>query len=211
MLVQEHMTTSPITIKNDKSIQDALNILKKHKLRGLPVMAGDRLVGLVTEKELLAVTPSPATTLSVYEIKDLLSKLAVKDVMIKTPITIDSDCTIEESALVMREHRIGFLPVMDDREKLVGVITQTDIFDALIQLFGLRKVGTRIVLEAKNKIGLISELTGVVSSFNINVISIAVWEKSQHNLQVILRLSTVEPDQIIEEFKKHGYNIILVS
>lgn len=210
MLVRDYMTTSPVTISYGRSVQDALDIMKKHKLRALPVVAEQKLVGLVTEKELLAVSPSPATTLSIYEIKNLLSKLVIKDVMIKIPITIDSDCTIEEAALVMREHRIGTLPVMEG-QKLMGIITQTDIFEALIKLFGLRKVGTRIVLEAKNRIGLIAEITGAVTKYNVNVISIAVWEKTQETLQVILRLSTVEPEPIIEAFKERGYNIILVS
>lgn len=210
MLVRDYMTTSPITINADKSVQDALNILKKYKLRALPVTHKQRLVGLVTEKELLAVSPSPATTLSVYEIKDLLSKLVVKDVMNKTPITVDSDCTIEEAALVMREHRIGTLLVMEE-EELVGIITQTDIFEALIRLFGLRKVGTRIVVEAKTKMGLINEITGLVRQCNVNVISIVVWEKTEQILQVTLRLATVEPEPIVEKFKEQGYKVILVS
>ena len=210
MFVAEYMTTSPITIRRGTPVSEALNIMKKHKIRELPVVSENKLVGLVTERELLAVSPSPATTLSVYEMKDLMAKMAVGDVMIKKPITVSPDCTIEEAALIMRDHKVGCLLVQEN-EVLVGIITQTDIFEALIKIFGLRKAGTRIVIEAQNRIGLIAQITNIVKDCGVNVIGIAVLEKTKDRVQVMLRLSTVEPDEVIKGLEDAEFTVVKVN
>lgn len=210
MFVAEYMTTSPITIRRRTSVSEALNIMKKHKIRELPVVSENKLVGLVTERELLAVSPSPATTLSVYEIKDLMAKVTVGDVMIKEPITVSPDCTIEEAALIMRDHKVSCLLVQEN-EVLVGIITQTDIFEALIKIFGLRKAGTRIVIEAQNRIGIIAQITNIVKLCGVNVIGIAVLEKTKERVQVMLRLSTVEPDEVIKALEDAEFDVVKVN
>lgn len=210
MFVGDYMTTSPITIRKQTPVTEALAIIKKHKIRQLPVVSQNKLVGLITERILLAVSPSPATTLSVYEMKDLMSKLVVGDVMIKDPITVSPDCTIEEAALIMREHKVNCLLVQENGA-LVGIITQTDLFDALIKMFGFKKVGTRIVIEAEDRMGLIAQITGIVRDCNVNLIGIAVSEKTKDRVQVMLRLSTVEPEEVIKALKDAGFSVIRVN
>ncbi len=210
MFVGDYMTTSPITIRKQTPVTEALAIIKKHKIRQLPVVSQNKLVGLITERILLAVSPSPATTLSVYEMKDLMSKLVVGDVMIKDPITVSPDCTIEEAALIMREHKVNCLLVQGNGA-LVGIITQTDLFDALIKMFGFKKVGTRIVIEAEDRMGLIAQITGIVRDCNVNLIGIAVSEKTKDRVQVMLRLSTVEPEEVIKALKEAGFSVIRVN
>ncbi|MTI81955.1 MAG: CBS domain-containing protein [Firmicutes bacterium] len=207
MFVADNMTTSPITITKDTSVLDALDIMKKYSFRELPVVRGSKLVGLVTEKELLTASPSPATTLSVYEMKGLLSKLNVADVMVKDPITVEPYCTIEEAALKMREHKIGCL-LVEENEVLVGIITQTDIFEALIRIFGLRKAGTRIVIEAQDRMGLINEITRLVKECSENVIGIAVLEKGNNRLHVMLRIANDNSDAVTDALTLAGYKII---
>ncbi|MBO8138608.1 MAG: CBS domain-containing protein [Desulfotomaculum sp.] len=207
MFVADHMTTSPITITRETSVLDALELMKKHKFRELPVVSGNKLIGLVTEKELLAASPSPATTLSVYEIKGLLSKLTVADVMIKNPVTVDPYCTIEEAALKMREHKLSCLLVVEN-EVLIGIITQTDIFEALIKIFGLRKAGTRIVIETQDRLGVIAQITSIVKDCGINVIGIAVLEKGKEKINVMLRLATDKPAELIRTLEEAGFKVI---
>ncbi|MBM7855383.1 acetoin utilization protein AcuB [Desulfohalotomaculum tongense] len=210
MFVADHMTTSPITITKETPVLDALELMKKHRFRELPVVQGNRLVSLVTEKELLAVSPSPATTLSVYEIRGLMSKLMVSDVMIKNPITVDPYCTIEEAALIMREHKISCL-LVEENEVLVGIITQTDIFEALIKILGLRKAGTRMVIESRDRVGLIAEITSIVRDCKVNVIGIAVLEKNRERVHVMLRLGTKDPGHLIKALEEAGFKIVKCS
>lgn len=210
MFVREHMSTSPINISPGTPILEALNMMKKQKIRHLPVVEKGKLVGLVTEGTLLTVSPSPATTLSVFEINYLMSKMVVKEVMIKQPIVIAPTASIEEAALIMREHRVGCLPVVENGQ-LVGIITQTDVFEAMIKIFGLRKAGTRLVLETSDRVGALADVLALVKEHNINVIGVASLEKENQKSEIMLRLSTVEPEQLIQDLKQQGYNIISVS
>ncbi|HQJ51644.1 MAG TPA: CBS domain-containing protein, partial [Anaerolineae bacterium] len=113
MLVRERMTHNPITIKDDTSLDDALRIMRENKVRRLPILdASGKLVGIVSEKDLLYASPSPATSLSVWEIHGLLSRIRVSELMTKNVITVCEDCPIEEAARIMVDNKIGGLPVM---------------------------------------------------------------------------------------------------
>ncbi|MCL6559074.1 MAG: CBS and ACT domain-containing protein [Firmicutes bacterium] len=210
MFVRDYMSTSPVTINPGTPILEALNIMKKNKIRHLPVVDKGRLGGLVTERDLLTVSPSPATTLSVFEMNYLLSKMVVKDVMKINPIIVVPDCTIEEASLIMREHKIGSLPVVEE-DRLVGIITQTDILDALIRIFGLRKAGTRLVLEVSDRIGALADILAIVRDHQINVIGVACRYKENERVQIMLRLSTVEPDPLVQDLQKQGFEVKSVS
>jgi len=210
MFVREHMTTSPISVSQGMPILEALNLMKKQKIRHLPVVEKDRLIGLVSERTLLTVSPSPATTLSVFEINYLMSKMVIKEVMIKQPIVISPAASIEEAALLMREHKIGCLPVVED-DRLVGIITQTDVFEAMIKIFGLRRAGTRLVVETGDRVGALADILSVVREHKMNVIGVACLEKDDRKFEIMLRLSTVEPEPLVEDLKKQGYNIVSVG
>src|SRR5512142_1881100 len=127
MLVGERMTPRPITVSQDASIDDALHTMRERKVRRLPVVdAAGRMVGIVSDKDLLHAAPSPATSLSVYELHYLLSKLTVKRVMSSPVITIGPGTPLEEAARIMADNKIGGLPVVEDA-RLVGIITETDV------------------------------------------------------------------------------------
>jgi len=185
-------------------------LLKKHRIRQLPVVEDGKLVGLVTERDLLTVSPSPATTLSIYEINYLLSKMTVREVMIKSPTAVSPDTTIEEAAVIMREHKFGSLLVVEDG-KLVGIITESDLFDAMINIFGFRRPGVRLVIETENRIGAYADLLTVVAAHNISVIGLACIELGE-KVQVVLRLAISKADdELITELNNKGFLVQSVN
>ncbi|MEG6522950.1 CBS and ACT domain-containing protein [Desulfotomaculum sp. 1211_IL3151] len=207
MFVKDCMTTSPITISKNTPILEALEKMKKLKIRQLPITDKGRLVGLVTERELLTVTPSPATTLSIFEMNYLLTKMVVGEVMVKDPITVHPEATVEEAALIMRNNKIGSMLVMADDE-LVGIITQTDIFDAFIDFFCIRKAGTRLVLQIHDRVGAIAELTEIIKDMNINIRGLVIHRKANDVVHMVVRVSTIEPEPLVKELESRGIPVI---
>lgn len=210
MFVKDCMTTSPITITKTTPILEALEKMKKLKIRQLPVTDKGRLVGLVTERELLTVTPSPATTLSIFEMNYLLSKMVISEVMLKDPITVSPNTTVEEAALIMRENKIGSLLVLE-ADELVGIITQTDIFDAFIEFFGLKKAGTRLVLQVHDRVGAIADLTEIIKKMNINIRGLVIHRKDNDVIHMVVRVSTVDPEPLVKELEARGIPVLSVN
>ncbi|MDK2821597.1 MAG: acetoin utilization protein AcuB [Clostridia bacterium] len=210
MLVMDSMTPNPITVSRETSILEALEIMKKEKIRRLPVVKDGNLIGLITERDILRVSPSPASTLSVFEVNYLVSKMTVKDAMVKRPITVPMDTTIEEAALLMREHKIDCLLVMDN-DKLVGIITQTDLFEAMIKLFGLRRPGIRVTLEVEDRIGVLESIAKLVKDEGINIINVANRHKDNNRTHIVLRLATKDISNLISKFESKGYRVIHLS
>ncbi len=210
MFIRDHMTPSPITIPSHTPVLEAMEILKKHRIRQLPVVDKGALVGLVTRYDLLTVSPSPATTLSVFEMNYLLSKMVVKEVMIKNPPVISPEAHIEEAAVIMREHKVDALLVVENG-KLIGIITESDLFEALIKVFGFRRPGIRMVIETENRVGALADMLAIVRDHNISVIGIACEEKTENKVQVMLKLSTAESGSLVEEFNQKGFYVRSVS
>jgi len=200
------MTRNPVTISKKTSVFDALAIMKKNKIRQLPVVTDGKLEGLVTEKDLLTVSPSPATSLSIFELNGLLAKLTVGEVMVKSPVTVEPDTTIEETALILRENKFGSVPVVENGQ-LVGIITVTDIFDALIEFFGYGKAGTRLMIEAQDRVGLLAEISQVVKDFGVLIKASIFAYKDNGNVEIMLRLATVDPEPLVTALREKGYEV----
>lgn len=206
MLVMDYMKKSLITASKETTVSEALETLKKNKIRQLPVVSGDRLIGLVTEKQLLAVSPSPATSLSPFEKKFFLDKILVSDVMVKFPLTVSPDTTIEEAALYLREHKVGSVPVVEG-DVLVGIITVTDIFDAMIRLFGYGKPGIRILIESEDRVGLLTEVTRIIKEFDFPVKAIIYYVKDDSKVKMKMRLDTVDAEPVVKAMKNRGLKV----
>ena len=131
MFVANRMTRNPVTVQTDTKVDEAAALMKKNKIRRLPVIDDGKLVGFLNDKDILRVSPSPATTLSKYEINSLLAQMCVKDIMARSVVAVRDDATIEEAALLMANNKIGGLPVVEDG-KVVGIITTTDLLQTLI-------------------------------------------------------------------------------
>jgi acetoin utilization protein AcuB len=172
MLVKNWMSKNVITVNEDDSMQDALKLMKQHNIRMLPVLKGGQLVGVVTDRDLKRASASDATTLDVHELLYLLSKIKVKNIMSKNPISIPPDLTIEETAEVLLNNKISGAPVVDDAGKVVGTITQTDIFRVLIALTGVGKRGIQFAFQTEDRPGSIKDLADIIRRYGGRMLSI---------------------------------------
>jgi acetoin utilization protein AcuB len=165
------MTKNPVFIHPEMSVNEVRSVMDKEKISHLPVLdKSDKLVGIVTQKDLIKAGPSPATTLDIYEISYLLSKLKVEKVMEKHVITVDENELVEEAARIMADKHIGCLPVMKG-SLLVGIITDTDLFHVFINAFGARKSGVRITINIPDRIGQLAKIAGAIAEKGGNILS----------------------------------------
>ena len=177
MLVGERMTRHPIAIRPDTPIADALRRMRQENVRRFPVLDPDtrKLVGIVTEKELMYASPSPATSLSVHELHYLLSKITVDQIMTTDLATVAEDTLIEEAALIMIDRGIGALPVMRNGQ-LVGIVTETDLFKTFIELFAARKEGVRLTLLVPDQKGQLVTIVQAIAGAGGHVIALGTFD-----------------------------------
>ncbi len=166
MLVREWMTKDPQTVSATTPVIEAMQRLREGGFRRLPVVREGRLVGIVTDRDLKEATPSKATTLSIYELNYLLSKLLVKDVMVASVITVGPDDPIERAALLMEEHRVSGLPVIEDGH-LIGILTITDLLRAFVAFLGLREGGVRVTVDLPDAPGALARVAEAGPPSNI--------------------------------------------
>jgi acetoin utilization protein AcuB len=209
MYVKNKMTSNPYTISPDATIAEALELMRNNGIRKLPVIKGGELVGIVTEREMLEVSPSKATTLSVFEVNYLLGKTKVSQVMTKDVVTITSDALLEEAALLMRDNNISALPVLEG-EKLCGIITETDIYNAFIELMGVSDTGSRIAVEASDSPGILADIAQVIKEYGVNITHIAVYRGESGLSDVVIRVNTQNTDEMVKTLENHGYKVISV-
>jgi acetoin utilization protein AcuB len=162
MLVGERMKHPVITIPPEMPIVEALNLMKHERIRRTPVIKDGIMVGIVSDKDLLNASPSPATSLSVWEMNYLLSKVQVKDVMTKKVLTVSEDTPIEEAARIMADNKIGGLPVVRG-DKVVGIISETDLFKIFLELMGARESGVRVTALIQEQRGQLAKLTQAIA------------------------------------------------
>jgi len=201
MLVRDWMTPNPTTITPDTPVLDAIKLLKDQGYRRLPVVDGGKLVGIVTDKDLKDAMPSKATTLSVWELNYLLSKLTVAEVMAKPVITVEADEPLEEAALLMEEYRIGGLPVME-KGNLVGIITITDVLKAFIEVMGLKEGGLRLTLDVADEPGALERLGAAVKPSNI--VSVATAGRRDGKRIVVIRVTGEQIETVVDRLKAAG-------
>jgi len=185
---------------------EAMQLMKSGGYRRLPVVDGGTLAGIVTDRDLKEATPSKATTLSVYELNYLLSKLTVKDVMSTPVITIGSSDPVERAALLMEEHKISGLPVVDD-EQLVGIFTITDLLRAFVAVLGLREDGTRVEVSLPDEPGVLARVANVAAPSNIVAVVTAGFEAGQRR-KLVLRVVGDGAEQFPERLKEQGVEVL---
>ncbi|MCX8127638.1 MAG: CBS domain-containing protein [Synergistetes bacterium] len=201
MLVKDVMTPNPIIVSPDVSFQDALKLMRDKGIRRLPVVDGGKLIGIVTEKDLLYASPSKATSLDIWELNYLLSKLAVRDIMSRNVITVSEDVPIEEAAKIMVDKKVGALPVMRNGE-LVGIVTETDIFKVLLKLLGAGKDGRRFVFEVPDKKGTLAQLTQLIARYGGNIIALATYPSPHEGkARVMVRVDEIDETRFLDALK----------
>lgn len=206
MYVKNYMTANPYTINPEASVADAFELMKDKKIKRVPVLKNGKLVGIVTERKLLEVSPSPATTLSIYEINYLLSKTKIESIMSKDIVAVEPDSLLEEAAVKLRDYDVGGLPVMENG-KLVGIITETDLFDAFISILGFRDHGSRIsILIEDDKPGVLERITSIIAGYDVNITHIVVSEG-----ELVIRINTLNVEGIIEHIEREGFKVISIT
>ncbi len=172
MLVKYWMTRSVVTIDSQESMQQAMTLMKEHKVRMLPVLKKGKIVGVVSDTDLKRASASDATTLDVHELLYLISKIKVKDIMAKKPVTVPEDWTVEETAELLMAKKISGAPVVNSEGSVVGIITRDDLFKVLISLSGLGKRGVQFAFQIEDRPGSIKELTDIIRSYGGRIASI---------------------------------------
>jgi acetoin utilization protein AcuB len=176
MKVSKIMTRNPVFTHPDLSMADARSLMDREKVGHMPVLnKNNELVGLITRADLLKAGPSPATSLDVYEISYLLSKLTVEKVMEKKVITVQENEVVEEAARIMADYGIGCLPVLNG-SLLTGIITDTDIFHFFINAYGARHKGIRITINFKERPGQFAAFAGVLAEKGGNIVAFVTSE-----------------------------------
>ena len=175
MIIARRMTRNPVTATPDMSVGEASDLMKREKIHRLPVLDKDKnLVGVVTEKDVLHASPSPASSLSIHEMAYLLSKLKVKDLMTRDVVTITEDTTVEEAARLMVDQDLSCLPVVQGT-KLVGIVTKSDMFRILLELFGARHYGVRMSFLVEDKPGTIAKISAVLADKGLDIVSFGTF------------------------------------
>jgi len=184
MFVGERMSRPVISVSPDAPINDVLIMFKKEKIRRAPVMKDGKLVGIVSEGNLLNASASSATTLSVWEMNYLLSKVTIKRVMSKKVITVDADTPIEEAARIMADNKIGGMPVVSNG-RVTGMITETDLFKVFLELMGARQKAIRVTATVDDKRGELARVTKAIATHGGNFISFGVFSGQEANTKVV--------------------------
>jgi acetoin utilization protein AcuB len=202
------MTKNPVTVDSETLVMDAQKIMKESNIRRLPVVEKGKLVGIVTKHDLLEASPSPATSLSVHELNYLLSKMKVKEIMKKNPVTLTPDTPFEEALKIGQQKKIGSFPVVENG-KVVGIATESDIVRFLTRALGIREEGSRITIEGLGgKWGDLQKIISIADQHQTVIISMISLERPEKkDWMLVLRLKTTEPDPIVRSFKKAGLNV----
>jgi acetoin utilization protein AcuB len=202
MLVRERMTPNPITISPDTSVRDALHLMREKKIRRLPVIdERGQLAGIVSEKDLLYASPSPVTSLNVWEVHDLLYKLTVQKVMTTRVITVSENQPVEDAARIMEDAKVGGLPVMRGKT-LVGIITESDLFKAFLQFLGGRRPGVRVTAMIPNAKGTLAKITNAISGAGGDIVGLAFSESPDAaQWEIAVKVQDVPQSKLVDALK----------
>lgn len=209
MLVKDWMTKDPLVVSPTTSIEQAVRIMRENRVRHLPVVKDpDTLIGIVTHTDLLHASPSPVTSLSVWEVNFLLAKMQVRDAMTSRVVVVDEECPLEEAALVMAEHRFGCLPVVHGM-RLVGIITETDLFNIFTEQLGARSTGVRLMLDTSDAKGTLTALTGRISELGGNVIRLTTLPGKERGRAIVtVKVEGASQESLVEGLPEVGAVIL---
>lgn len=210
MLVRMWMSDEVITAPPEMPIMEAAELMKREGIRRLPVVHKGKLVGIVAQGDIQEASPSDATSLSIWELNYLLARITLREIMTHEVITVSPETPVEEAALLMRERKVGGLPVLKDKQ-LVGIITESDLFEVMIEVMGIRKGGARLTLELEDRPGALAEALDLIKEHEVNVLSVVTCEECPatpgHGV-VVVRLATAEYGPITSDLEKAGVKVL---
>lgn len=212
MQVKRKMITDVVSVFPDASISLAFQIMHESKVKNLPVVKGGKLIGMLTEKELVQFSPSKVTSLSIYEINYILSETKVENIMDTEIVTCTEDTQIEDVAVLMVENDVHMIPIVDENFSLKGIITRSDIIEAFIDILGTGSRGTTYTFSVPHRPGSFSEILQSVQRHNANITHIIVYNKEGENAkEVIVKIENTDTKALDEEFANKGYNILRID
>ncbi len=214
MYVKDHMTKNPVTVTPETSVSKALELMSKGKFHRLPVVDNSgRLQGLITEGVVTEQSGKNNTSLSIYELNYLLSRTKVKDIMITDVVTITEDPFVEEAAEKMLENGISVLPVVDAENKVIGIITEKDIFATFVDLLGLKKQGTKFVIRMEDKPGLLAKAARLLADNDANVEALGVYHNTDNERPAeffVKATGEIAVEKMTKILKENGLDVVNV-
>lgn len=209
MIIRDVMTKNPICVTEATSVTEAKRIMTENKISKLPVLnSSKKLVGIITKNDIVKVSPSEATTLDMYEISSLLNKLTCQKFMTKKVVTVSEDEIVEQAARIMDDNNIGCLPVMKD-DIVVGIITESDLFELFVQMFGARESGVRANVVFDDKPGILAKVMAAFAEKNGNIISVVTREsKDAGKRRVTIKVDGVDSNFVKQILEASGGQII---
>ncbi len=198
MRVSEIMSQEIVTITPDKRVGQALQLMQKHQIRHLPVLEGGRMVGWITSRDLREVLMA-----------SMLEKITVADVMIKAPISVSADMGIEEAARLIKEHKIGGMPVLEG-DKLVGVITMLDVIGAFLTMLSLIRNSSRLDLLIEDKPEALEAAAKIIKEAGGRILNLALGPARGHQRAYYFRLEKCDLDPIVAALNKSGIKVLEV-
>jgi acetoin utilization protein AcuB len=215
MLVREWMTSDVMTVDENTSMMKALHLMKENNIRRLPVMSRGSLVGIISDRDLKEASPSKATTLDVHELYYLLAEIKVKEIMTKNPMTVHADETVERAAVIMLEHKVSGLPVINKQKELVGIITQSDVFRAFVNITGIYNGGTQFAFSLDDKPGSIKEVADTIREHGGRIVSIlsSTDMAAAGSRNVYIRIRDMAPAELshIEKVLRQKFKVLYVA
>jgi len=211
MLVKDRMTPSPTTVTTETSLKEALELVRSKPFRHLPVLdENGKLAGIVTEKSLVYASPTPTTTLSVFEVDYILSRTKIGQVIQGEVVTVEPDLPIEEAARIMVDNRFGCLPVVENDE-LVGIISDTDIFRVFVEAMGGGHPSLRVTVVIPEEVGSLARITTRIADLGANIYSMGVfwWERPEERVAAF-RLEGVDQETVVQALEAGGFQIVHV-
>lgn len=209
MLVGERMTRRPVTVMEDTPVGRALELMRREKVRRFPVVdKRGKLEGIVSEEDLIYAAPSPATTLSIFEIHTLLARVKVSDVMTREVITVSEDTPLEEAARIMADNRVGGLPVMRG-DQLVGIITETDIFKVFLEMLGGRDDGVRLSVQVPHQKGVLAKIASEIAGMGGNIVALGtVHGDDPAHYRLTFKVADVSQDQLVAAMEELDLEVL---
>ena len=206
--VRDFMTKSPITAEPSDKISEVLDLMRLHNIHRVPVVnSSDEIKGLITEG-MIAGQGNSATSLSIHELNYLLSKTDVKTVMEKHPITIQEMSLMEEAAQLMINEDIGCLPVVDHANKVVGILTQNDIFKAFLEMLAWNTEGTRIIVGMKDDVGVLAKLSELIASEKVSIRTLSVYSREGDDVRLLVKTDGMAPHSLKDRLASEGYDVL---
>jgi acetoin utilization protein AcuB len=204
------MSSPAVTARANTPFQDVLKLMRDHQFRRLPVVnKKGKLTGIVSERDLLHAAPSSATSLSIWELQYLLAKVQLKEIMTKDVITTTPDTPVEDAARLMVTHKIGGLPVVDEQNVVVGVITETDIFETFVEMFAGGQAGLRLTLKVPERKGVLSLLSSAILDLGGSIESVgSFYGEVAGERRLVIKVRDVSQGQLVETLESLGDHVV---